>query len=60
MILLQKEMEIVVQWYSAAKKKPYKYCFMKQKCQIQMGIVQYENVATTLSNKGINTTHQHF
>ena len=53
MILLQKEMEIVVQWYSAAKKKPYKYCFMKQKCQMQMGIAQYDNVATPFRTRDI-------
>ena len=32
-------------------------CFMKQKCQVQMGIAQYENAAITLKIKGINTTH---
>ena len=34
--------------------------FMKQKCQVQMGIAQYKNVATPLRTTGINTTHQHF
>ena len=33
---------------------------MKQKFQLQMGIARYRNVATPLSTKGINTTHQHF
>ena len=33
---------------------------MKQKCQIQMGVGQYQNAATPLRTKGINTTHQHF
>ena len=33
---------------------------MKQKCQLQMGISQYENVATPLISIGNNTTHQHF
>ena len=35
-------------------------CFMKQKCQIQMGIAQYKNTATNLKIKGMNTTHQHY
>ena len=34
--------------------------FMKQNCQIQMGIVQRKNVAIPLDFLGINTTHQHF
>ena len=46
--------------YSDAQKKVYKYCFMKQKCQIQMGTAQYKNVAIPLSTWGINTTHQQF
>ena len=33
---------------------------MKQKCQVQMGIAQYKNVATPLRTTGINTTHQLF
>ena len=33
---------------------------MKQKCQLQMDIAQYENVTTPLRTKGINTTHQQF
>ena len=40
--------------------KVYEYCFIKQKCQIQMGIAQYKNAATPLRIRGINTTHQHF
>ena len=34
-------------------------CFMKQKCQIQMGTEQYKHAATPLRTRGINTTHQH-
>ena len=33
---------------------------MKQKCQLQMGIVKYKNAATPLSTSGINTMCQHF
>ena len=47
-------------YYSGAQKNVYKYCFMKQKCQLQMGIVQYKNAATPLRTPCINTTHQHF
>ena len=36
------------------------FCFMKQKCQLQMGMAQYKNVATTLGFIGINTTQWHF
>ena len=46
--------------YSAGQKKRYEYCFMKQKCQIQIGIAQYKNIAIILSTWGINITHQHF
>ena len=46
--------------YSGANSCCNKALFMKQKCQIQMGVAQYKNVATQLSSKGINTTHQHF
>ena len=46
--------------YSAAQKKRYKYCFMKQKFQIQIGIAQYRNTATPLATIGIDTTQQHF
>ena len=35
-------------------------CFMKQKCQVQMGIAQYRNEATTLRTRGIDTAHQHY
>ena len=35
-------------------------CFMKQKCQVQMGIAQYKNGVTPLRTRGINTTHQCF
>ena len=43
-------------YYSGANWKVYEYCFMKQKCQLQMGIAQYQNLDTPLSTKGINTT----
>ena len=33
---------------------------MKQKCQLQMSVAQYENAATPLRIREINTTHQHF
>ena len=46
--------------YSAGQKKRYEHCFMKQRCQLQMGIAQYKNAAMPLKTKGINTTHQHF
>ena len=43
--------------YSGANWKVYKYCFMKQKCQLQTGIAHYKNAATPLRTIGINTTH---
>ena len=46
--------------YSLRPKLSTKSCFIKQKCQIQMGVVNYKNVATPLSTLGINTTRQHF
>ena len=46
--------------YSGAQKKVYEHCFMKQKCQPQMGITQYKNTVTPLRTRGINTTHRHF
>ena len=46
--------------YSAGQKKRYKYCFMKQKFQLQMGIAQYKNAATPLVTIAIDTTRQHF
>ena len=33
---------------------------MKQKCQIQMDVGQYENIATQLRTRGIDTTLQNF
>ena len=42
--------------YSASQKKRYEYCFMKQKCKIQMGIAHHENRATPLKTLGIITT----
>ena len=47
-------------FYSGANWKVYKYCFMRQKCQIQMGLAQYRNVATPLSIKSIDSRYQHF
>ena len=35
--------------YSAGQKKCYENCFMKQKCQIQIGIAQHENATTPLN-----------
>ena len=49
-----------VRTYSLRPKLSTKSCFMKQKCQLQMGIVKYKNAATPLSTSGINTTRQHF
>ena len=46
--------------YSGANWKVYKYCFMRQKCQLQMGKAHYKNAAKPLWTRGINTTHQHF
>ena len=37
--------------YSAAQKKRYEHCCMKQKCQIQMGIAQYKIATTPLKTK---------
>ena len=45
---------------TAGQKKHYEHCFMKQKCQLQMGIAQYKNTATPLRTRVINTTLQHF
>ena len=52
--------EFVVWKYSAGQKKCYKYCFMKQKFQIQMGMARYINVTTPLRTIDINATHKHF
>ena len=46
----------VVLTYSGGNWKVYEYCFMKQKCQLQMGIAQYKNVATPLRTRGLKTT----
>ena len=46
--------------YSGGNSCCYKALFMKQKCQIQMGVGQYKNAATPLRTRGINTTYQHF
>ena len=44
--------------FSAGQNKHYKHYFMK--CQLQMGIAQYKNAATSLATICINTTQQHF
>ena len=46
--------------YSLRLKKWTKCCFMKQNCQIQMDVAQYENATRPLSILGIFTTRQHF
>ena len=46
--------------YSGANWKVYKYCLMKQKCQLQSVRAHYKNTATPLRTRGIYTTHQHF
>ena len=46
--------------YSLRPKLSTKSCFIKQKCQIQLGVTQNKNAATPLSTQGINTTRQHF
>ena len=46
--------------YSCGNSCCNKALFMKQKCQILMGVRQNENAATPLRTRGINTTHQHF
>ena len=42
--------------YSVGPKLWTKYCFMKQNCQLQSGIAQYENTATPVSSKAIHAT----
>ena len=46
--------------YSIAKRNVTSTVLWSIKCQIQMGVAQYENVATPLSTRGIDTTLQHF
>ena len=46
--------------YSLRPKLWTMYCFMKQNCQLQSGIAQYENAATPLSSKAIHATHQYY
>ena len=46
--------------YSLRPKLSTKSCFMRQKCQLQIGITQYGNAATSLSTSGIKTTRQNF
>ena len=43
--------------YSLRPKLWTKYCFMKQNCQIQSGIAQYENAGKPVSSKAIHATH---
>ena len=52
--------EFCVRLYSLRPKLSTKSYFMKQKCQLQMGLMKYKNAAIPLSTSGINTTHQHF
>ena len=47
----------VAKRYSLRPKLWTKYCFMKQNCQLQSGIAQYENAATPVSSKAIHATH---
>ena len=54
------KIKVTIVTYSDANWKVYKYCFMKQKCQLQTGIAHYKNAATPLRTRGIDTTHQHF
>ena len=37
--------------YSAGQKKRYEYCFMKQKCRIQISMAQNKNVAPPLTTQ---------
>ena len=46
--------------YSLRPKLWTKYCFMKQNCQLQSGITQYENATTPVSSKAIHAAHQHY
>ena len=46
--------------YSGGNSCCKKALFIKQKCQIQIDVGQYENAATPLRTRGINTTHQPF
>ena len=36
------------------------YCFMKQKCHLQMCMAQFKNLVTLWRIKVINITHKHF
>ena len=46
--------------YSLRPKLWTKSCFMKQKCQLQMSVVQYKLAAIPMATKGIIAIHQHF
>ena len=45
--------------YSAVQNSFCISCFMKQKCQLQMGMAQYRNAAKPLRTRCI-MAHQHF
>ena len=55
-----KVFDLIKVLYSGGNSYCNKALFMKQKCQIQMGVGLYKNAATPLRTRGINTTHQHF
>ena len=46
--------------YSGGNSCCNKALFMKQKCQIHMGVGEFKNAAIPLRTRGINSTHQHF
>ena len=54
------KIDYLLDYYSAGQKKRYQYCFIKQKCQIQIGITQYKIAAIPLKTRGMDTSHQHF
>ena len=43
-----RSLNIITYIYSATQKKRYEYCFMKQKCQIQIGIPYYNKTEKTV------------
>ena len=45
--------------YSCYHLRIDKALFIKQNCQLQMSVAQYENVATPLTTRGNSTIHQH-
>ena len=46
--------------YNLQPKLWTKCCFMKQKCQLQIGVAQYEKATMPISTRGINSTCQQF